>query len=131
MSYVSRSPGKTVNILLKADWKTNKYTILLVCKLESSPYEIWNWPTNMEGKERPRKEIDHCGLASGRFNKQATYPRKFVLGCCNMIRSLHLSARIFKVYIEVSKGFGHIFTSVSTIPYFFKVMSLKLLLMWD
>lgn len=33
-------------------------------------YWFVNWPLHMEGKERLKKEADHCRLVGGSFNTQ-------------------------------------------------------------
>ena len=53
-----------------------------------------NWPPDMEGKERPKKEVDHSRLVGGSFNKQRNFLTRLVLGSQRTSRSLHLPTRI-------------------------------------
>ena len=73
---------------------------LLVHNLGSFPEEIWNWLLFMEGKESPNKEADGFGLIGGSFGKQKNLRRRLVLGSWKMGRSLHLPAKVLRVYIQ-------------------------------
>lgn len=57
-----------------------------------------------------KEEADHSRLVGGNFNKQRNLYMWLVLGDQVMSRSLHVSIRILKVYIEALTGFSHIFS---------------------
>ena len=62
---------------------------------------IWNWPLHVEGREKPKKKIDHCRLAGGNFIKQENLLTSFVLSGHKTNRFPHLLTRTINVY---SKG---------------------------
>ena len=70
---------------------------VLVHNLGKCLGEMWNWPSYMKGKERPKEEVDHSRLVGGRLNKQGNSHTRFVLGGLKMSRSLPLPTRILKV----------------------------------
>lgn len=60
--------------------------------------------------ERPKKEAGHCVLRGGSFNKQRNLHRRFVLDGCKKKRCPNFPARVLKVYLEVLRGYSHIFS---------------------
>lgn len=65
-------------------------------------------PPYTEGKERPKKDLDHSKLAGSSFNKQGNLHIRLLLGGYKISKSLYLLTRILKVYIEVLAGFVHL-----------------------
>ena len=66
-------------------------------------------PPYMEGKERPKEDLDHSRLVGSHFNKQGNLHTSLLLDGCKISQSLHLLTRILKVYIEVLAGFVHLY----------------------
>ena len=64
---------------------------------------------NFNNQNRWRHEADPSRLIGGRFNKQENLYMRLVLGGHKTSRSLHLPARILKVYTEALTGFSHIY----------------------
>lgn len=61
---------------------------------------IWKLPPHMEGEERLTQEVGTPDACGGRFSRQGNLHKRLFLGSHKASRSLHLSARILKVYIE-------------------------------
>lgn len=77
--------------------------MLLICKMKGFPGEIWNWPcTKSAGRDLRKKQAVAILISEG-------YPR-LVLVSCKTSWSLHLPARILKVFIAFP-GFRHVFSS--------------------
>lgn len=92
---------------LQVESKTSQTTISRVkwWVTEAARQECCLYP---EDKERPKKEMDSPDGQVAGFNKQGNRRTSLVLGGCKMTRSLHLLARILKVYTEGIMGFSHI-----------------------
>lgn len=62
----------------------------------------------IKNKERWEKG-DHSRLVGNRFALQGSLHTRFVLVTGKTSRSLHVPARILRVYIEALMGFSHVF----------------------
>lgn len=79
---------------------------MLVQNLRSFLSEIWNWIPYMEGKERPKKKVDHSRLVTGLISKGTCISGSSWLAARWVDLHIHLPEPW--VYIETLTGFSNV-----------------------